>query len=61
MLVGELMVVVLPFIMATPLSVGNKEEQRTVIWFLWLEDVAGQTFSTIRKQRFATTECPRID
>ena len=52
--------------MAGPLSVCTKEEQRSVIRLLWSEGVIrgrnpSKTFSTIREQCFAATECLRMD
>ena len=50
--------------MDAPLSVHTKEEQRSVIRFLWSEGVSGatihQTFGKTQEQCIATMECLRM-
>ena len=58
----ELGVVKRIIIKVAPLSVCTKEEQRSVIRFLWSEDASGtrnpsKTFGTIWEQCIAATEC----
>ena len=51
----------LPLIMAAPLSVSTKEEQRSVIRFLWSEGVQGATiYQTLLAQLSQWSVCEWI-
>ena len=53
------MVAALPLIVAAPLSVCTKEEQCSVIWFLWSEGVSGAAIHQRLSAKYGSSVLPQ--